>query len=177
MHLVIFGMYWTPFVLVVLVVVMLIAYKYWIRVLLIFVAIYISGFVVFSMILSHEYEKECSPNQQDIAVMKPMAQKIADYIVANGIPKSLADIQGLPYVVEGCEKPLKNFEKCLFFVDNKKYSLELERFIPDWDMRIYSDITETHLRYKFKKVNQQWKLKKMSVYSSKTSGICQPARP
>jgi hypothetical protein len=36
--------------------------------------------------------------------MKPMAEKIADYIVENGIPESLKDIPDLPYRLEGCER-------------------------------------------------------------------------
>jgi len=41
----------------------------------------------------------CGPNPKDVAVMKPMAEKIADYIVKHGIPKSLEEIPGLPYKI------------------------------------------------------------------------------
>jgi hypothetical protein len=46
----------------------------------------------------------CGPNSADVKVMKPMAQKISEYIVKNGIPESLKDIPDLPYGLEGCER-------------------------------------------------------------------------
>ena len=44
----------------------------------------------------------CGPSFSDVRVMYPMAEKISDYIVKNGIPKSLKDIPDLPYEFVGC---------------------------------------------------------------------------
>jgi len=71
---VMFLVYWTPLVLAVLVVVMIFAYRYWVRVLLIFVAIYILGIFAFSVVASHYHEKGSSINQQDKASVKPITQ-------------------------------------------------------------------------------------------------------
>ena len=46
----------------------------------------------------------CGPNSSDVKVMKPMAEKISEYIVKNGIPESLKDIPDLPYGLEECRK-------------------------------------------------------------------------
>ena len=46
----------------------------------------------------------CGPNSADVKVMKPMAEKISEYIVKNGIPESLKDIPDLPYALEECER-------------------------------------------------------------------------
>jgi len=49
----------------------------------------------------------CGPNRADVKVMKPMAEKISEYIVKNGIPESLQDIPNLPYGLEGCERKVE----------------------------------------------------------------------
>ncbi len=55
--------------------------------------------------LYHLYVRySCGPNPWDVRVMKPMANAISDYIVKHGIPKSLSEIPGLPYRLEGCKR-------------------------------------------------------------------------
>lgn len=52
----------------------------------------------------------CKPDREVVRVATPMAEKIADYIVKHGVPKSLKDIPNLPYELEGCEVSVK-YEK------------------------------------------------------------------
>jgi hypothetical protein len=68
---------------------------------------------IYHLYVSHT----CGPNSADVKVMKPMAQKISDYIVKNGIPESLKDIPDLPYELEGC-KSEQNYYK----FDNKVFA-------------------------------------------------------
>ena len=49
------------------------------------------------------YKYTCDPNSADVKVMKPMAEKISDYIIKHGIPESLKEIPDLPYGLVGCE--------------------------------------------------------------------------
>ena len=66
----------------------------------------------------------CGPNMSDVGVMKPMAQKISDYIVKNGIPESLKDIPDLPYGLVECNKKRADEEaRCIFIAKDKKYDL------------------------------------------------------
>jgi len=149
----------------------------------------------------------CGPNSADVKVMKPMAQKIADYIVAHGIPKSLADIPDLPYEVEGCERrvtyknstiiPIKivkteedaNFaiieEGCTFQEDSKKYSLSIF-FTKDYDdtigegnLKLINWQSATAISYIFKGAKEhKFVLQYIpKFYSGNTSGICAPFRP
>ena len=46
----------------------------------------------------------CNPDREVVKVASPVAKIIADDILKNGIPKSLKDIDGLPYKLEGCTK-------------------------------------------------------------------------
>ena len=55
---------------------------------------------------SRYYNYTCNPNQADVEVMRPMAEKISDYIVKNGIPRSLKDIPDLPYKLKECKKEI-----------------------------------------------------------------------
>ncbi len=87
----------------------------------------------------------CGPDRGVIKVMKPVAQIMADDIIKNGIPESLADIEKLPYKLVGCSKsevfrkrtaPVSIVEKkenadsstvtesCTFTEKNKLYSID-----------------------------------------------------
>jgi len=46
----------------------------------------------------------CNPDREVVKVASPVAKIIADDILKNGIPKSLKDIDGLPYALEECKR-------------------------------------------------------------------------
>ena len=46
----------------------------------------------------------CGPNYFVVKTAKPVAEKIADYIVKNGIPERLDKIPDLPYKVINCKR-------------------------------------------------------------------------
>ena len=142
------------------------------------VGVSILVFIVNLIIFNAYYNFTCGPNSADVKVMKPMAKKISDYIVKNGIPKSLKDIPDLPYELEGCEKKQKNLEKCIFHTNNREYEVEIY-ILGDTSIEIYSEKTKTGLRYKLKKnsSSNQWLIDEQDIkYSSKNSGICNPLR-
>ena len=127
---------------------------------------------------SRYYNYTCNPNQADVELMRPMTQKISDYIVKNGIPESLRDIPDLPYGLEGCEKHQKNLEKCIFYKNNKEYESEIY-ILGDIYIEIYSKQTKTGLRYELTKNSsiKNWLISKSNIaFSSKNSGICKPWR-
>ena len=66
------------------------------------ILVYIVSLVGFN----YFYNYTCGANSADVKVMKPMAQKISDYIIKNGIPESLKDIPDLPYGLVGCKKEI-----------------------------------------------------------------------
>ena len=120
----------------------------------------------------------CGPNSADVKVMKPMAEKISEYIVKHGIPKSLKDIPDLPYGLEGCEYEESNYEKCYF--DEKKYSANI--FIPYpplYEIRLFAEKSKTVIYYDFE-VNADGKFtlktENSHIYSSNTNGICTQLR-
>jgi hypothetical protein len=124
------------------------------------------------------YHHTCGPNSADVKVMKPMAEKISEYIVKNGIPESLKDIPDLPYGLEGCERKQENLEKCMFYENHTKYEIEIY-ILGDTNIDIYSEKTKTGLRYELKKnsSSNQWFIDKRDIeYSSENSGICNPLR-
>ena len=139
----------------------------------------------------------CSPDRGAVKVMKPIAKIIADDIVKNGIPKSLKDIKGLPYVLEGCErsevywdknrkitlkqnaKYIKIMNKCYFEINNKKYIVELLFSEYSKRLKLYNQKTYTGIKYFFEysENNTNLVLAKKSygnpkIYDNKTSGIC-----
>jgi hypothetical protein len=117
----------------------------------------------------------CGPNSSDVKVMKPMAEKISDYIVKNGIPESLEDIPNLPYELKDCKKIVKGTELCsystLFIVDASK-------FWNTFRIDIKNKHSQTGIYYEleFDKEKQIWRKKQNASYSSKTSGICSPMK-
>ena len=101
----------------------------------------------------------CGPDREVVRVAKPVAKIIADDIVKNGIPKSLKDIEGLPYELEGCKKTQKYkkdtfsrevvktkeeadyaiiTEDCYFVKGKKSYSISL------WFAEYYKDKESSH---------------------------------
>ena len=119
----------------------------------------------------------CGPNSHDVKIMKPQAKAIAEYIVKNGIPKSLGDIPNLPYELVECEHRQHNLEQCIFYRVNKKYRTEIY-ILGDIDIEIFSYETKTGLRYELNNnSNKQWAVSKNDiVFSSKSSGICRTFR-
>jgi len=148
----------------------------------------------------------CGPNSSDVKVMKPMAQKIADHIVAHGIPKSLKDIPDLPYRLEGCvmkiiyqneydEKVESNNaylsikdESCTFYYKkDKKYTIWIwfaehyvNKQLTHGSIELNAENSKTGVDYSFtiEKYDRLSfdKNRYPFVYSSKTSGICNPMR-
>jgi len=159
---------------------------------------YIVLFYIIGAIFMKSYNKECSPNKDDIAIMKPMAQKIADYIVTNGIPKSLEDIPDLPYVVEGCEMNKEYWdykgnivikdiallykinEKCKYANNNISINFGVTLWIKDnlWSGMIkLTSINKTTLFYSFESDNKNtFKFDDIHIGSHKDDGICNPMR-
>lgn len=104
----------------------------------------------------------CGPDREVIKVAKPVVQIIADDIVKNGIPESLADIEGLPYVLEECSKEIdqirlfeeesykKIIESCVFKNGNKQYRIEMNfgKYV-NFDGRILISSEYTHVGIDF----------------------------
>jgi len=63
-------------------------------------------FIVLALYVAARFVK-CRPDSQVVRIATPMVEKIADHIVANGVPESLADIPELPYGLEGCERKVR----------------------------------------------------------------------
>jgi hypothetical protein len=123
----------------------------------------------------------CGPDKEVISVAKPVMNIIADHIVKEGVPKSLADIKGMPYRLQGCSKKevykkndsnktivyLKEkadyvviSEECYFLTKNKLYTLSLW-FLEDYSspeisngkVEIFNDVTYTGIGTSFRKRN------------------------
>jgi len=121
----------------------------------------------------------CGSDGADVKVIKPMAEKISEYIVKNGIPESLKDIPGLPDELEGCvresyydkfDKKTLNYikipskegadtkviiQKCYFNHQSKKYTLSINgNYEFDYGGKFIMDIknytSETGIQYFFK---------------------------
>ena len=138
------------------------------------------------IVLYHLYVTyTCGPDPRDVRVMKPMANAISDYIVKHGIPKSLSEIPGLPYKLEGCKKK-EGFPYSLFCTFNKDYSVE---FADDpnhryYSVNFYAPNSSTGMDIDFKVVDGNRLILEKStprlpnphIYSSKITGICNPMR-
>jgi len=156
----------------------------------------VGGFVLGVFGFNALYHHTCGPNSADVKVMKPMAEKISDYIVKNGIPESLKDIPDLPYGLVGCEKettygPLvktyitedaqweNNTEMCNF--KNITIRLSLDKSLENKDEKMNGTLrmrsrNETTL-YSFIEQDQDNKFTFNSIrFSGKKSGICKAWR-
>ena len=124
------------------------------------------------------YKHTCGPNKKDVSVMKPMAEAISNYIVKNGIPKSLEDIPDLPYELEGCNKVQDNVEDCYFYSNKSRYFLRLYELSEGLSIEIENTVTRTGIYRDFRKNNKknQWLFIEEKSFSSKTTGICNPMR-
>jgi len=130
----------------------------------------------------------CGPDPRDVKVMKPMAEAISEYIVKHGVPKSLEDIPGLPYRLEGCETKMElgsRKETCALQYKPRKIDIYFTYSKPIVDGKEYEDVflkmrnsnSETGSIVELHKGNNGFKLvRKIKYYSGKTSGICNPMR-
>ena len=142
------------------------------------------------------YEHTCGPNSSDVKVMKPMAEKISEYIVKNGIPESLKDIPDLPYELKKCKKeitygdendvPRKYItatskskeinEVCHYknIIINLGFAKYIKPKDTKWNgsLSMNSDVDTTLLVYIEQNKNKNFYFREMSFYG-KTDGICQ----
>ena len=139
------------------------------------VALLISLLILLSYHLYVSYQ--CGPNKKDVAVMKPMAEAISNYIVKNGIPKSLKDIPGLPYELE-CKED--NGNSCYFVVNGNHYSISYSVLASG--TRILGSFaaksrTGYQIEFAISEENKTLINKKNSgAYSMKNTGICNPMK-
>jgi hypothetical protein len=124
----------------------------------------------------------CGPNSADVKVMKPQAEAITNYILKNGIPKSMADIPDLPYAWDRCERRSSNTEECYFKVGKNQYNTQLNFISDKYGADIYIDTdnkkSETGI---FTKIviqsNGTFEIKdRFKSYSTKNDGVCNPMR-
>ena len=138
----------------------------------------------------------CGPNQVDVEVMKPMAQKISEYIVKNGIPESLKDIPDLPYALKECKKETVygpsittyftegaqwkgNTEICTFKNITLRFRLtkHLKEKDAKWDGSLEMDSTHDTGLYNSIEQNQDNKFTFNNIrFSGKKSGMCKSWR-
>lgn len=113
----------------------------------------------------------CRPSYFTVKTATPMVKKIADHIVAHGIPESLEQIPDLPYELKGCKRTVRyrkligvsyedidskddaDFaiieENCSFY-PNQKIGKVSFRFSPSYK---YPDRTDGKLRIKSDKTS------------------------
>ena len=84
------------------------------------VVIYIALFYIGGFHYAHTYKRQCSPNAEDIKLMTPQAEVITNYILQNGIPKSMAEIPNVPYKLENCVRER-------FYAEHHPYYTEGQR--------------------------------------------------
>ena len=137
---------------------------------------------------TYYYEFICGPNPWDVRVMQPMAKAISDYIVKHGIPKSLSEIPGLPYRLEGCEREENNGsidEDCSFEANGRSIKIKYEYIDDNVDNIRYQKVglhmknirSDTGLHADLEsKNNDSFVDGGVRFYSNKTSGICNSMR-
>ena len=118
----------------------------------------------------------CGPNRADVKVMKPQAEAITAYILKDGIPETLADIPNLSYQWGQCKMTSKNIELCHFKKNNTLYRTKIDHLFCILD--IYNEKSETGVFVNFEKLNDgTWRVsKKLTPYSTKNDGICNPMK-
>ncbi len=139
--------------------------------------------------LYHLYVRySCGPNPWDVRVMKPMANAISNYIVKHGIPKSLSEIPGLPYRLEGCKREENNgsiHEDCSFKANDRSINVEFRMGDYTIDrvnhkkivMTMRNEKSETGVHVYLKNTNNtSFVLQGMGFYSGRADGICNPMR-
>jgi len=132
----------------------------------------------------------CGPDREVVRVASPVAKIIADDILKNGIPKSLQDIKGFPYKLEGCEIQHQYLEDdytypiikapCYFNKNKKRYDVSLFFFLENSIvLSIFNGETRTGIEYYFdysKETNKFVLAKEFDnnpkIYDSKKTGIC-----
>lgn len=139
----------------------------------------------------------CRPNYFVVKTATPVVEKIADYIVENGVPERLDEILDLPYKLEECSVNNKmwdegdniviskkeavlfeSIQNCYFFKNNTKYRVSTRFTFYSVNnsrsayLRIKSGKTTVGISFK---INENNKLTRGSVETGylKTSGICQ----
>lgn len=119
--------------------------------------LWMSGLVIWIVGLMAFRAFACGPDSYDVKIMKPQVKAIAEYIVKNGIPKSLEDIPSLPYALKECERKVQYEagyyevlkskegaeyivieEKCMFLNQKKTYDLRL------WFVKHYKSFSSSH---------------------------------
>ncbi len=193
---------WTAFMLVIIILFMVAVSKNRLRVFYILLTVYGVGISILYIIDKNNYERECTPNVQDVAVMKPQAKVISDYILKHSIPESLAMIPDLVYPLERCEQKDEYLDEdhklavkriahrviveeiCSFMTNNKKYEVKIFFSPVQQELKLHSPETSTWIAYSFQYTEDKngFKLTKTPndnphIYDNKTDGICTPFRP
>jgi len=194
-------LFWViPIMIVLFIMIIAIALNLGVKPTLIVIGSFVFGWLGFNPY----YKYTCGPNSADVKVMKPMAEKISDYIIKNGIPKSLKDIPDLPYGLVGCEnrsyyqgeydEKMMNYiklpsqneanskliqQKCHFYYLSKIYKIDIHG---GYGINVGGDLymnidanSDTGMQYYFSiDKNEKIYYKHSGAYSSKSDGICKP---
>lgn len=136
------------------------------------------GFLIVIGIFYLYVVKTCGPNPKDVEVMTPQTEVITNYVLKNGVPKSMQEIPNLPYQWDRCERTSKNVEWCYFHVNGNSYGSRLyfltgsEIFI-----RTYNEKSETGVSTSLKYQSNDIRfIPKLTPYSTKHDGVCNPMR-
>ncbi len=156
-------------ILAVLALVVAIVLRRYLKIVFPLLVVCIGGFYIYAKI-------HCGPDPKDVAVIKPMAEAIGNYVVKHGIPESLEEIPDLPYELEGCEDI--DDEKICHYKKDFAYVVRIYTPITnELVIEIFNQNSKTGIQYWFKVNNTKIVLeRKGNAYSSKTSGICNPMR-